>query len=58
MMVSVIILLVGLAILGGGLFYLVKEKADKESRKIYGVVSAVGAVILIVGILKLTVFPG
>ena len=42
MTVKIIGLIVGLLVLGAGLYYLVKEKKDPESRKIYGVVSAVG----------------
>ena len=40
MTVKIIGLIVGLLVLGAGLYYLVKEKKDLESRKIYGVVSA------------------
>ena len=42
MTVKIIGLIVGLLVLGAGLYYLVKEKKDPESRKNYGVVSAVG----------------
>ena len=40
--------LVGALVLGCGLYYLVKEKKDKESRKIYGILSAAGGVLLVV----------
>ncbi|OPX92559.1 MAG: hypothetical protein A4E53_00424 [Pelotomaculum sp. PtaB.Bin104] len=53
---SIVGLLVGIAILGAGLYYLIKEKDDKESRKIYSIVSIVGAVILIGIIVKIIVF--
>lgn len=53
MTVKIIGLIVGLLVLGAGLYYLVKEKKDPESRKIYGVVSAVGGVLVIGCILSL-----
>ena len=56
MIFSIVALLIGAAVLGGGLYYLIKEKNDPESRKIYGVVAAVGAVILIGMLVKITVF--
>lgn len=46
MTVKIIGLIVGVLVLGAGLYYLVKEKKDPESRKTYGVVSAVGGVLL------------
>ncbi|MDO4315002.1 MAG: hypothetical protein Q4C45_04440 [Oscillospiraceae bacterium] len=53
MILSIIILLVGLLILGGGLYYLVKAPADQESRRIYGITAAVGAVIVIAAVVKM-----
>ena len=53
MTVKIIGLIVGLLVLGAGLYYLVKEKKDPESRKIYGVVSAVGGMLVIGCILSL-----
>lgn len=47
MTVSIIGIVIGALILGAGIYYLVKEKNDAESRKIYSVVSAVGAVIVL-----------
>ena len=47
MTVKIIGLIVGVLVLGAGLYYLVKEKKDPESRKTYGVVSAVGGVLVI-----------
>ena len=46
MMFNVTALAIGALILAGGLFYLIKEKEDAESRKIYGIVSGIGAVLL------------
>ncbi len=45
MTVKIIGIVIGVLILAAGIYYLVKEKHDRESRKIYAVVSAVGAVI-------------
>lgn len=39
MIFNVIGILIGLAILIAGVYYFIKEKADRESRKIYSVVS-------------------
>ncbi len=45
MVIKIIALIIGVLILGTGLYYLSKEKHDPESRKIYGIVSAVGGVV-------------
>ena len=45
MIVKIIGLIIGLLVLGAGICYLVKEKQDTESRKIYTVVSIIGGVI-------------
>ncbi len=45
MFIKILGLIVGVLVLGGGLYYLAKEKQDPESRKIYTVLSAVGGVI-------------
>lgn len=47
------IIIIGAMILGAGIYYLVKEKADKEARKIYPITTVAGALILAVAILKL-----
>ena len=49
---TIVALVVALAVLCGGLYYLTKEKKDKESRKIYGIVSAIGAVALVAIVIK------
>ena len=48
MVIGIIGILIGLLVLGAGIYYLVKEKNDPESKKIYSIVSAVGAVVTIV----------
>ena len=48
MLLKIIGLIIGVLILGAGIYYLVKEKADPESRKIYMIVSIIGAVLTVV----------
>ena len=48
MVIGIIGIVIGLLVLGAGIYYLVKEKNDPESKKIYSIVSAVGAVVTIV----------
>ncbi len=45
MAIKIIGLIIGPLLLGAGIYYLVKEKHDPESKKIYSVVSVIGAVI-------------
>lgn len=45
MVIKIIGLIIGILVLGAGVYYLAKEKHDPESRKIYTVVSVVGGVI-------------
>ena len=52
MIFNVVGLIIGLAILIAGVFYMLKEKNDKESVKIYGIISAVGGVIFIAMLIK------
>lgn len=44
MTVKIIGLIVGLLIVCAGIYYLTQEKEDPESRKIYGVISVIGAI--------------
>ena len=48
MMYKIIGLLIGLLIFGAGIYYLIKEKNDPSSRKIYAVFTGAGAFIAIV----------
>lgn len=48
MVIGIIGIIIGLLVLGAGIYYLVKEKNDAESKKIYSIVSAVGAVVTVV----------
>ena len=45
MTVKVIGLIIGILILCFGIYYLVKEKNDPESKKIYSIASALGIII-------------
>ena len=45
MAVKIIGLIIGILVLGAGIYYLAKEKHDPESKKIYTTVSVVGGVI-------------
>lgn len=48
MVFKIIGIIIGLVVLGTGIYYLAKEKHDPESKKIYTVVSAVGGIIALV----------
>lgn len=53
MAIKIIGLIIGVLVLGAGLYYLAKEKHDPESRKIYTVVSVIGGVLAAVCVLLL-----
>lgn len=53
MIIDIIGLIIGIPVLGAGIFYLHKEKNDKESRKIYTIISVIGGVIAVVCLLLL-----
>ena len=40
------------AILAAGIYYLIKEKDDKESVRIYGTISTVGGIVFVAMLLK------
>ena len=48
MVIGIIGIIIGLLVLGAGIYYLIKEKNDPESKKIYSIISAVGAVVTVV----------
>ena len=52
MIISIIGMLIGALVAGAGIYYLVKEKRDKESVKIYGIISGVGGVIFVAMVIK------
>ena len=45
MAVKIIGLIIGLLVLGAGIYYLAKEKHDPESKKIYSIVSVIGGIV-------------
>lgn len=55
MTVSIIGIIIGVAVLGAGIYYLVKEKNDAESKKIYSEVSVLGALLTLVMLLRLAI---
>lgn len=55
MVIKIIAIVIGVLILSAGLYYLSKEKHGPESRKIYGVISAVGTVIALAAAILLLV---
>lgn len=48
MAIRIIGLIIGILVLGAGIYYLVKEKHDPESRKIYTIVSVIGGIVTVV----------
>ena len=56
MIITILAFVAGLAILAGGLYYLSKDKDDRESRKIYSITAAVGAILAIAALLKMIVW--
>lgn len=48
MLIKIIGTIIGAMILGAGLHYLITEKDDPESKKIYSIVSIVGGVVFVV----------
>lgn len=53
MAIKIIGLIIGVLILGAGIYYLIKEKNDPESKKIYSVISIAGAIISVACVLLL-----
>lgn len=47
LVIGIIGIIIGLLVIGAGLYYLVKEKHDPESKKIYSIVSVIGAVVTV-----------
>lgn len=53
MMVEIIAGLIGIMLVCAGAYYLIKEKHDAESKKIYTVTLLIGAVIAIGALIKI-----
>ena len=47
-MITIVGLIIGILLFGAGIYYLNQNKNDAESRKIYGITTAVGAVIAVI----------
>lgn len=52
-MITVIMLLIGIAVFCGGMYYFIKEKNDPESKRIYGIAALVGIIITAAALLIL-----
>ena len=48
MIIKILGAVIGLLVLVAGIYYLVKEKNDKDSKKIYSIISIIGTVMLII----------
>ena len=53
MIIGIIGTIIGAAVTSAGHFYLNKEKNDPDSKKIYSVISALGALVLVGSLIKL-----
>lgn len=53
MIFNIIGTIIGALIFGSGIFYLIKEKEDKESRKIYSITGGIGVVIILIMVVKM-----
>ena len=53
LLVPVLGIIIGLLVLAAGIYFLVEEKADPESKKIYTIVTVIGAVIIVAALLML-----
>lgn len=51
MIIKIIGMIIGALVLIGGIYYLVKERKDKESLKIYGVITAMGGAVFLVALI-------
>lgn len=49
-------LVIGAMILVAGIYYLIKEKDDPESKKIYSIAAGIGAVIVLAVIIKISIW--
>ena len=53
MIKQIIGLIIGILVLLAGIYYLIKEKNDAQSKKIYTVISVIGAIITVACIVML-----
>ena len=52
MIIEIIGVLIGILLIGAGIYYLTKETNDAESRKIYSITIVVGVIIILITLLK------
>ena len=55
MIIKCLGLIIGLCVLIAGIYYLVKEKYDKDSRKIYSIISVAGAIVAVISAVMIVV---
>lgn len=55
MIVEIIAIVIGILLIGAGIYYYSKEKDDAESRKIYSIVIVIGVIITAATLLKIFV---
>ncbi|MCD8116012.1 MAG: hypothetical protein LUE21_02665 [Oscillospiraceae bacterium] len=53
MIFGIVALVIGILVLAIGVYFLRTEKDDPESRKIYTVASVLGAVVAVIGVVRL-----
>lgn len=53
LILPILLLLLGIGLISGGIYYCYKYREDKEAIKIYKAVSVIGSFISIIGIIKL-----
>ena len=53
MVIGIIGMLIGLMVAALGIYYLIQEIDDRESQKIYGIISAIGGLVFIAMLLYL-----
>lgn len=51
--IAVIALIIGVIVLCAGIYYLRKEKDDRESKKIYSVTAGIGALVTAAAVVRL-----
>ncbi len=55
MIIKIIGIIIGLLVLGMGLYYKSAEKHDPESKKIYSIISAAGAAVTVISVIAMII---
>lgn len=50
---TIFMIIAGFCLLSAGLHFFIKEKHDKDSRKVYGTMSLIGAIIILANVFKI-----